>query len=597
MLNLRKLNELPEDSHTRVTLSRAPQGSKINTLLEAAEELQWRPALGRKRPRQPAAKKGGGGGRAKKNVSKVSTGEPTLVGAAWRYRILVLVAGVAFVSAGVIYAEARGAVYTASAAMVLQDPHSDPVFANSTNQPPDRYISDQIVVLKSPQLAAAAAAVGAASNPPLGLSADYVSSHTVVSGTPLNGNLVQVTFTASDEPTALGGVDAIKTAYEQTVHNAVSAQLSSLLAQIDTELASISTQLASVPAEQQAALITRRDALTAKRDQVVVDAASGDNGVALYLPPATTHSSKLVTALPLLSVAAVLGLVLGVLAAYVLASRRRIFAGRDEPESVLGAPLLAEIPRFDRAHPLPTADGEPAAAARAFQSAALFIQGREAGGTGRVLPRQRAGTGPVRLVTVSAGRREGRSTVAANLGIALARNGLNTLLIDADHASGGLWQLLHGRFELKAASDSSVRLTGVGMSLEDVIRPDSSPVRLALLRAGRARLSLDDADRDERLQELESTFRLVIIDAPPLSDAGPYWPLVRRADSAIVLLTDKTPVTQLEEVSRLLRALEMPAFGYVYIHRPGLVRAARAPGKAASPGSASTPGPDLPVSA
>jgi Mrp family chromosome partitioning ATPase len=531
-------------------------------------------------------------------VGTISAGEPTLAGAAWRYRLLVVAAVVALVGVGVIYAEVRPAAYGATATMVLQDPHSSPVFAGSTGEAPDRYVGDQITVLKSPQLAAAAAAVAAAKKPPLVISADDFSAHTVVSGTASNGNLVQVTFTARNAATALAGVDAIKTAYENTVRDAVNSELSSLLAQIDGEVASINAQLARATAQQQAGLLARRDTLNAKRDQVVVDASSGSNGVTLYLAPqTTTHSSKLVTALPILSVAAVLGLVGGVLAAYVLASRRRIFSGRDEPESLLGAPLVAEIPRFARSHPLPAADGEPTAAATAFRSAALFIQGREAAGPGRDLPRQRAGSGPVRLVIVSAGRREGRSTVAANLGIALAYNGHNTLLIDADHASGGLWQLLHGRSALKAAIDSSVRLTGFGMSLENVIMPDTSPVRLVLLQAGPARPSLDDADRDKRLQDLESSFSVVIIDGPPLSDVGPSWPLVRRAESALVLITDTTPVSEIEEVSRLLGAIEIPAFGYVYNHPPRLRRWARAPEKTASPVSASSPGPGLTASA
>jgi len=201
-----------------------------------------------------------------------------------------------------------------------------------------------------------------------------------------------------------------------------------------------------------------------------------------------------------------------------------------------------------------------------------------------------------RLLIVSATRREGRSTVAANLGIALADNGLSTLLIDADPITGGLTQLLYDRYELAPVLDR-VGLASAGLSLADVFLPDNSQVRLALLRAEHARLALDDADRDERLQVLESTFSVVIIDAPPLSDAGPYWPLVRRADSAIVLLTDHTPVAQVEEVSRLLSAIEMPASGYIYNHRPRLRRAADASRKAAAPVSASSRGPGVAASA
>ncbi len=542
----------------------------------------------------------------------MSVGEPTIVGAAWRFRLLVVATLALFVGAVGIYVEARPAVYGASATMVLRDPHSVPVFSNSTNQPPDRYTGDQIAVLKSPQLAAAAAAVGAAQHPPLGLTADDFSKNSVVAGTPLSGNLVQITFTASSRATALAGVDAIKTAYENTVHNAVNSELTTLLAQIDSELASINTQLATVAAQlaahpsaadqqtliqQQTALSGRRDTLASKRDQVAVDAVSGSNGVALYLPAqSTTHSSRLVAALPILSVAAVLGLLLGVLAAFVLASRRRLFRGRDEPEAVLAAPLVAEIPRFSPTRPLPAADGEPAHAATAFRRAALFIQGSPVPRAAQDSPRLRAPADARRLVIVSASRREGRSSVAANLGIALADNGLSTLLIDADPVTGGLSHLLHGRYELAPIVDR-VGLTAAGVSLEDVILPGNSGVRLALLRAGHTRLLLDDADRDKRLQVLESAFSMVIIDAPPLSDAGPYWPLVRRAESAVVLLTDQTAVAQLEELSRLLGAVDMPASGYIFNHQPRLRRAAPALARRASPVSAPSPDTGLTASA
>jgi Mrp family chromosome partitioning ATPase len=532
-------------------------------------------------------------------VSELRAGEPTLAGAAWRYRVMVLAAVLVFLGAGVAYAEVRGASYTATATMVLQDPHSDPVFGNANSQAPERYTADQITVLKSPQLASAAAAVGAADHPPLGLSADDFSAHTVVSGTPLNGNLVQITFSARDQRTAVAGVDAIKTAYEQTVSAAVSAQLSSLLKQIDTQLASINEQLSSVSSRpvgaspsSQAALAARRDTLNAKRDQVVVDAASGSNGVALSLPAqAATHSSKLLAAAPILALAMMLGLVLGVIAAYLRASRSRVFMGRDEPHLVVNGPLVAEIPRFDRAHPLPAATGDPApAAASAFRAAALFVQGTRMTRNGRGdVASRRAQARAHRLVVISPKRQEGRSTVAANLGIALADSGVSTMLVDADPATGGLSQLLRRRYELKAAIDSPVRPNSADMSLENVVGPGNSSSHLTLLRARSAQLPLEDADRDERLQKLESLIDVVIIDGPPLSQAGPSWMLVRRADSALVVVNNGTPVAQVEEVARLLKALAIPAFGYIYNHGPQPRGAQRIPEATGSPVSPPVP--------
>ncbi len=544
-------------------------------------------------------------------VNTISAGEPTVVGAAWRYKLLVLFAVLIAVAAGVVYAEARPQLFSATGTMVLQDPHSDPVFATSTGEPPDRYTADQVTVLKSPQLAAAAASVGNNMSPALGLAADDFSAHTVVAGTPSNGNLVTVTYNGSEEQTSLRAVDAIKTAYEQTVHNSVSSQLSTLLSEIDGQLSSINSQLSTVAtqlaapsasnppglAATQTALLARRDALNAKRDQVVVDAASGSNGVALYLAPSSaTHASRLLSAAPILAVAAVIGLIVGLGTAYALASRRRLFRGREEPEIILGAPLVAEIPRFHRAHPLPAADGAPATAASAFRTAAFFIQARQ--GVGREIQRRRQREGVRRMVVLSSARRDGRSTVAANLGVALADSGIKALLVDADPATGGLSEVVLSGLETMPSNDSlRVSLAAAGMALDEVVRsnPDG---RLALLRSGKDSIrSLNDADRKSRLQSLEAGFDVVIIDGPPLSEAGKSWELVRRGDSALVVVTDSTPVAQLEEVVRMLGAIEMPTFGYVFNHRRPLRRAAKPAAKKASPVSPSSPAPRVPASA
>jgi Mrp family chromosome partitioning ATPase len=485
-------------------------------------------------------------------VGTISAGEPTLAGAAWRYRLLVVAVVVAVVGVGVIYAEVRPPAYSATATMVLQDPHNASVFAGSTGEDPARYVSDQIAVLQSPQLAAAAAAVAAAKTPPLVISAAEYSAHTVVSGTASNGNLVQVTFTARDAATALAGVDAIKTAYENTVRDVVNSELSSLLAKIDGEVASINAQLARATAQQQAALLARRDTLDAKRDQMVVDASSGSDGVTLYLAPqTTTHSSRLVTALPILSVAAVLGLVGGVLAAYVLAFRRRVFLSRTEPEAVLNAPMVGEIPRF--ASPLPTVDAAESAAATAFRGVALFIQTRHTEGQIQ------------RLAVVSDARQKGRSTVAANLAVALADSGLSILLVDADTVSGGASRLLHTRFESVPIHDP-VSIGAAGLALEDLVMPAQFRGRLALLRQDQTQPRSRQTEHEKLLAELGSDFNVVLVDAPPLNDVGPSLPLVRYAKGALAVVTDNTPVASFQEVARLLNIIDLPVVGYVYTH-------------------------------
>jgi Mrp family chromosome partitioning ATPase len=475
----------------------------------------------------------------------------------------------------VIYALVRPPVYSGTATLALVDPHSAPVFANASGQAPDRYVGDQITVLKSPQLAAIAAALGAAKKPPLGLSADYFSTHTMVSGTPATGSLVQLTFTARDPATALAGVDTVVTSYENVVRAALDSQLSAVLSQIDAELTSINAELGPVektlggpaPANQAAliqqeqALIARAAVLSQKRDQVVVDFNHPTPGVALYLPAkSAVHGSRVAEDLPVLSLALVAGLLVGVGTAYVLASRRRVFLSRIEPESVLSAPLVSEIPRFDPSvSPIPAVAGTTRAGV-ALRGAALFIQSRRSDG------------GAERLAIVSGARRQGRSTIAANLGLALAGNGLRILLVDADPASGGLSRLLRNEFGSRQIHYPA-SIAAAGLTLEDVILPG--------LRGQVALLGLDgnqprsrEAEPETALAELARDFHVVLIDTPPLTDIGPFLPLVRQAERALVIVRSDAPVASVEEAGRLLTMIDLPVLGYIYTHpaRRGRVR-------------------------
>jgi Mrp family chromosome partitioning ATPase len=491
------------------------------------------------------------------------------VGSAWRHRVIVSASILAFLAAGLIYAEARGPVYSAIASLVLEDPHSAPVFANPDNEPTATYIADQVNVLKSPDVALAAAVAGTRGSPPVHLSATYFSAHTSLTDDPLNGNLVQITFIASDATTALAGIDAFVTGYESVVRAAVDAQLSSVLSQLDTELTSINAQLLPLqarlagraPPDQQAlvqqeqALLARAAILTQKRDQVAVDVASPTPGVAQYLPAqSAVHTPKLVAALPILSLTVVVGLLIGVAAAYVLAFRRRAFLTRTEPEAVLNAPMVGEIPRFDPSVlPLPTVDAAASAAATAFRGVALFIQVRHTEGQTQ------------RLAVVSTALQQDRGSVAANLAVAVADSGLSILLVDADPVSGRPSDLLRARFE-SIPIHNPASLGAAGLALEDLVLPPHVRGRLALLRLDQTQPRPRQAEHEKVLAELGSGFDVVLVDPPPMSDVGADLPLVRYAAGALVIVAEDSPVASLQEAARLLNMIDLPVVGYVYTH-------------------------------
>ena len=115
----------------------------------------------------------------------------------------------------------------------------------------------------------------------------------------------------------------------------------------------------------------------------MVDAALVGGGVALFSPAQGAVELR-GEAVRTVAVAVVFGLLGGLALAYFLALRRRMFTDPDEPELLIGAPLLAEIPDFKEERiksPLAVRVAPTSAAAEAFRfsAASLDIRMQRAG--------------------------------------------------------------------------------------------------------------------------------------------------------------------------------------------------------------------------
>jgi hypothetical protein len=88
-----------------------------------------------------------------------------------------------------------------------------------------------------------------------------------------------------------------------------------------------------------------------------------------------------------------------------------------------------------------------------------------------------------------------------------------------------------------------------------------------------------EAEPETVLAELAKDFQVVLIDTPPLTDIGPFLPLVRQAERALVIVRSDAPVASVEEAARLLTMIDLPVLGYIYTHpaRRGRVRASPVP--------------------
>ncbi len=146
--------------------------------------------------------------------------------------------------------------------------------------------------------------------------------------------------------------------------------------------------------EQQSEAVRQLSALAVLRDELSVDAELAGSGVVVVSPaeevvPVTTGMARAA------AVSLVIGVMIGAAVAYVLALRTQTFDDRLQPEAILEAGLLAEVPSFTEAGlrtQLPVRDAASTSTAESYRflATALEMRSRAGGpvvdGDGTALP-------------------------------------------------------------------------------------------------------------------------------------------------------------------------------------------------------------------
>ena len=504
--------------------------------------------------------------------------EPSLVGAIWRDRRLVAGVLVASLALAIVYAVTRPALYTATASVLVEDPH-----AQGTSDPPERYVADQAAVLRSSNVAREAVAIDQQRKPPVGLSMAYYLKHAVVSASARDSNFMRVSLSASTPTAAKLGVDNVVQAYKsvlrsdaQTKFEGTLNQIDAELTRIDAELSGLTQQIKAAPSAsaavldgldvQQRQLLERQNTLQVERSSIARQLDQATRTVALYDRPEKATKAGLLSSVRTLILALVLGGIVAGLLAYVRATRKPTFFRANEPELVLGAPLLADVPAYDSpsgplALPVIERPFSPTAHAYRYAAASIDIQ--------------RVSAGIRRLTVTSAGADDGRSTATANIALALAASGVHTLVMDGDLESQGLSRLLRrdlvdhpGWLDLVAGRSG---LTDV---LVQVPAAKAEGLPLDVLAAGKTTTSAAEffaADNSRRLlevllAELADHYDVVIVDAPPLLQVTHAATLAAGADSVLVVVSHGSGLADQEEIGRRLRLIGRAPMGYLYIH-------------------------------
>ncbi len=215
-------------------------------------------------------------------------------------------------------------------------------------------------------------------------------------------------------------------------------------------------------------------------------------------------------------VAAVLGLLVGIVAALGVERLDTSVRTDDEMSSLLGAPILARLPDPRRLGPRGTviALSEPQSAeTEAFR---LLRANLRFG----LLGRQGHSVG-----ITSGEEAEGKSFVAANLAVVAAAAGASVVLVDLDLRR----PTLHRLFGVERSPGLSDILTGT-VRLEDALTVVGIPADLAFAEGSHGSLCLLSAGVETPnpgevvasmalkglLQDLEDRFELVVVDTPPV---------------------------------------------------------------------------------
>jgi Mrp family chromosome partitioning ATPase len=317
--------------------------------------------------------------------------------------------------------------------------------------------------------------------------------------------------------------------------------------------------------------VGQQDALLSRRTNLELETR-------LNQAPVVVFSEARVQEVPPLSLPLRYGLAAALLAFMIAAARayfRAIKSDRiesiDYPEVLIGAPLLAEITDFESEGlktQLPVRDDPRSMAAESFRFLAAATDIKLAG----LRPRS---------IAVVGSASDGHTATAANLGLAMAKQGARVLLLDADFGN----QSLSAMFGL-----NSLRINGIAELINGQIRVHEAGSRIAgvegdvtVIGRGRGAATAPAVLRTPSaaavFASLGDHFDIVIVDTPPLLSVAYATTLVSHVGASLVVIPLGARVDDIVAIAARLRGIGSKIIGYT-VHGIKPVR-----GKRASEGS------------
>lgn len=263
-----------------------------------------------------------------------------------------------------------------------------------------------------------------------------------------------------------------------------------------------------------------------------------------------------------------LGLVLGLGGAFLLNALDRRIRDASEVERELGIPLLAKLPTpHTRGGVQTILDRPPDEITEAVSQLRTSFDFANTDLRAKV------------VMVTSAGPREGKSTTATNLAIALARTGRHVVLVDLDLRRPSLTRILHlpdgpGLTDIATRNTElldalqPVGVTPLRARLTSVPPSESGLGRLEVVTAGQTRVEpgefVETGGFAEALQKLRAYAEIVLVDTAPILATSDAMALTAKVD-AILLVSRLGTLTRptLRELVRVLGRSPAPVLGFV----------------------------------
>lgn len=263
------------------------------------------------------------------------------------------------------------------------------------------------------------------------------------------------------------------------------------------------------------------------------------------------------------ALAGVLGLVLGVLAAFLADYFDRSLRTRESVERSFGVPVIGQVP-FQRKASRPVDWTRSPEGAEAFRTLRANLQ---------YLSVKR----PIQTILVtSASAGQGKTTVSANLAIAIARSGATAVIVEGDlrrpmlptalgvdGGGPGLTGVLIG------TSDLSSALVDVPLPVGASGPAGRSDGRVRILPSGPLPPNPPELLSSERmtalLTELKGSYDYVLIDSPPLLPVADGLELARGVDGVILVVRrNRATSDEAHDVRNLVDRLGISLLGAVF---------------------------------